>query len=1039
MKNKKQILGMLVIISLFLTLIINFSVFNKSEERKTTYDTKNWNTDFEVNPRTSDISILFEDHFESGLSKWESITGFWHLTDTGSSWPNPCHSPTHSMWFGEESTGTYNNGSDPAKGNLTSIPIDLSSVTNATLEFYHWKQVEFGWDYSYVYISTDNVIWIPLYIDWSNVAPWEKLTFNISSYCGNSSVRIRFWFNTGDAISNDYRGWLVDDVRIYSEVLQDYTMIPGFNYDWIDATGGTELLLSDDGYSAQGLPFSFSFYNNTFSTIYLGANGYLCFNDTTPSDYRNDPIPSNDSDNDYLIAPFWDDIQILSGGGGGQIFVQNFSDFWVAEWLMVEHWSGSILIGTFEVILTKSGDIIFNYDLINNLVDPAWGDGYTCGLNLGLGTNLYNSYQDFVLPVDDFSILFTRNPNNYAPQLDSGNVAPPSGDQSILFTYTVDYTDLDNNPPMYVNVSINGTTYLMSKQNPSDVDYLDGCTYEFSIYLQPGSYNYVFGCWDSVFYDSTSVAYNPVVSYSNSVPPTFPGGGVIPMSGWNGTTIFEFRVQYDDNDNNEPQYINVTINSTTYPMQKQDPLDFNYMDGCWYVYSTVLNEMGSYTCHFNSSDGIYAIMSPIVPFPIVYGIDLKNYSMIEGHPYNWINTTTGTELLLNDDQWSAQDLPFNFTYYNETFSTIYLGVNGYLSFTDPTPSDPSNDPIPSPDADNTYLIAPFWDDLSTLFAGGNGTVYVQNFSDHWVAAWFDIEHVDGDYVGTFEVILYENGNIIFNYDLINNTEDQVWLDGYTCGLNGLVLDAQTRYFNSYQEMNASDAPIDDFSLLFTPNPPENPSMIINSGDSNTQSTLVTLTLSAFGAQEMCFRNGTSGTWTSWEPYSTTKQLYLEGSTQNTDYTIEVKFRNLAGESSIASDSILYLLVPLNPSISINDGDASTSSTLVTLTLSADGADEMCFRNGTSGTWTSWETYATTKQMYLAGSTDNTQYTIQVKFQNSIGESSEASDSILYLEPGDGEPAPFIPGYSVEWFIISLCGGIGIILLFHKKKRLKQRS
>ena len=105
---------------------------------------------------------------------------------------------------------------------------------------------------------------------------------------------------------------------------------------------------------------------------------------------------------------------------------------------------------------------------------------------------------------------------------------------------------------------------------------------------------------------------------------------------------------------------------------------------------------------------------------------------------------------------------------------------------------------------------------------------------------------------------------------------------------------------------------------------------------------------------------------------------------------------------------------------------------------SEGAEEMCFRNGTAGTWTSWETYATTKQMYLAGSTNNTDYTIQVKFQNSVGETAPVGDSILYLT-GDGEPAPFIPGYSIEWFVISLCGGIGIILLFHKKKRLKQRS
>jgi hypothetical protein len=1028
MKNNKQSSVIITIIFMISVFSVNFFIPNEFEGRDKTYEIKNENKNLRINPRTSDVINLFEDHFESSLSNWESITGLWHLTDTGSSWSNPCHSPTHSMWYGQELTGDYNTGTQTF-GNLTSIPIDLSSVDNAYLEFYHWKQVEQSsfFDFSYVYLTTDNIIWYKLYLDSYNVAPWEKLTLNISSFCGNSSVRIRFYFDSVDGSFNYYRGWLVDDVRIYTELLQDYTMIPGSNYDWIDATGGTELLLSDDGYSTQGLPFSFSFYNNTYNTIYLGANGYLSFTDSSPSDYSNDPIPSNDTDNNYLIAPFWDDLRPASGGGGGQIFVQNFPDCWVAEWLDIWHFSTGPVVGTFEVILTKSGDIIFNYENI------SYHDGYTCGLNLGLGTNLYNSYQDFILPVNDFSILFTRKPNNYAPQLTSGDITPTSGEQSTLFTYTVNYTDFDNNPPIYMNVLINGISYSMSKQNPSETDYMDGCIYEFSTYLQPGSYNYYFECWDGLFYNSTSLTYNPVVSYTNLADPSLSNGQVNPATGWKGTTIFVFSVEYTDPDNNEPQFINVTINSTTYPMYKQNPLDSNFIDGCWYDANTVFDENGTYSYHFNCTDGESAAGDGPYVGPIVRPNNLRNYSMIVGHPYNWINTTTGTELLLGDNGYSTQDLPFNITYYNETYSTIYLGANGYLSFTDPNPNDASNDLIPSTDSDNDYLIAPFWDDLYTLFAGGNGTVYVQNFTNYWIAAWFDIEHMDGNYIGTFEVILYENGDIVFNYDLINYTDG-----GYTCGLNGLVLDAQTRYFNSYQEMNASEAPIDDFSILLTPNPPKNPYIIINNGANATQSTLVTLKLSAFGAEEMCFRNGTSGSWTSWEPYATLKQLYLENSTINTTSRIYVKFRNSRGESTAVYDDIIYLIFhPYQLSIVINNGDVSTNSTLVALKLLAVGAEEMCFRNGTTGNWTAWETYSTTKQLYLAGSVNNTVYTIYAKFRNTTGESYPIYDSILFLE---GLPvAPAIPGYPGEWLVITLVGVIGVILLFNRKKILRLKN
>jgi len=140
-----------------------------------------------------------------------------------------------------------------------------------------------------------------------------------------------------------------------------------------------------------------------------------------------------------------------------------------------------------------------------------------------------------------------------------------------------------------------------------------------------------------------------------------------------------------------------------------------------------------------------------------------------------------------------------------------------------------------------------------------------------------------------------------------------------------------------------------------------------------------------------------------------------------------------------------LFPPTNPFIIINNGDAITNSTLVTLTLSAEGAEEMCFRNGTTGTWTDLDPYNTTKQLYLVGSTNNTEYTICVKFQNTKGESEVVCDSILYLikgeeeeeeeeeEEGEEELLPIIPGYPIEWIMILLIVFISIILTLNKLK------
>jgi len=216
--------------------------------------------------------------------------------------------------------------------------------------------------------------------------PTEYKTYNFTAYTSPVPGETNLGNNNATSL-----------ITVY--MLINYIMTPGAPYNWIDASGGTELLLSDDGYSTVSLPFEFQFYNDTFSTIYLGANGYLSFVDPSPSDYSNDLIPSGDLDNYYLIAPFWDDLQPASGGGSGNIYVQSFGTYWVAEWLNINHYNGG-LVGSFEVILNETGEIIFNYDYID------YYSGYTCGLNLGVDTQYYNSYQGLDDLTDDFSIQF---------------------------------------------------------------------------------------------------------------------------------------------------------------------------------------------------------------------------------------------------------------------------------------------------------------------------------------------------------------------------------------------------------------------------------------------------------------------------------------------------------------------------------------------------------------------------------------------------------------------------------------------------------
>ena len=472
----------------------------------------NWMTGLEVNPFLQEIYItLFHEDFENDLSKWENITGLWHLTDSNSSWTDPYHSPNHSMWFGNESTGNYQTAFREL-GDMISKPIDLSYVSRAYLQFYQWRECEENIDFSHVYISTDGVVWDLLYKSGAIVPPWEKLILNISKYCRNSSTRLRFHFDTGDQIANHFRGWLVDDVIIYGN-------------------SPINLLLPDDN-----------------SSLFTGWNNFT-----------------------------WKSLELPIGAVNYTLQISNMSNF-----SSILHEIENIN----EMPNNTSIPILINFPSGQYYwhIRPHFGPFYR---------NWSNLY------------LFNLTVNNYAPSLIAGSVSPATGNQFTQFNFTLIYVDQDDNPPLFINLLINGTPYPMTKQNSSDTSYTDGCLYQYLTYLSPGIYNYSFECNDGKFFNSTDT-FGLNVTELNVNPPVLNNGQAKPNFGYKGLSLFIFTVNYTDADNNPPDYVNITINSTTYSMIQQDPQDTNYMDGCIFMFSTTL-DVGTYVHDFNCSDGKYSV------------------------------------------------------------------------------------------------------------------------------------------------------------------------------------------------------------------------------------------------------------------------------------------------------------------------------------------------------------------------------------------------------------------------------------------------
>ena len=173
----------------------------------------------------------------------------------------------------------------------------------------------------------------------------------------------------------------------------NYKITSGIPYTWIDASSGTELLLVDDDYASTILPFNFTFYDGHFNEIYITTEGYITF--SFKSVLINPSIPSSHPHRQNIIAPYWTNLD----GTSGKIYVKNFSSYWVAAWENFNH-DNTSFAGSFEIILYNTGDIVFNYDILENV------SNYACGLNYGDGNN-YSSYIDLTSGINDFSIKFS--------------------------------------------------------------------------------------------------------------------------------------------------------------------------------------------------------------------------------------------------------------------------------------------------------------------------------------------------------------------------------------------------------------------------------------------------------------------------------------------------------------------------------------------------------------------------------------------------------------------------------------------------------
>ncbi|MFX1294180.1 MAG: CARDB domain-containing protein [Promethearchaeota archaeon] len=170
-------------------------------------------------------------------------------------------------------------------------------------------------------------------------------------------------------------------------------------------------------------------------------------------------------------------------------------------------------------------------------------------------------------------------------------------------------------------------------------------------------------------------------------------------------------------------------------------------------------------------------------------------------PYNWIDATSGSVLYLADDDAESISLPFSFQFYDQVFSTVCVESNGWLSFNNYYPDYYSYHPFPSTNPTHYYAIALFCDDL---YPASNVYYLPLTNPNRVVFEYHNIDHFGFEgRAGSFEVILFETGGILFQYDYIDVVGTP------TVGLNyGL----DPAYFNVYYGLTSAT---EDLAIRFT--------------------------------------------------------------------------------------------------------------------------------------------------------------------------------------------------------------------------------
>ena len=151
-------------------------------------------------------------------------------------------------------------------------------------------------------------------------------------------------------------------------------------------------------------------------------------------------------------------------------------------------------------------------------------------------------------------------------------------------------------------------------------------------------------------------------------------------------------------------------------------------------------------------------------------------SILASTSFAWVDITavgtpfnTSDWVLNNDEGQASAGLPWPFPWFGDTYSTLYVDVNGNVGFEDwPADTWIADNRIPSPNEPNNRIAA-FYVDMAapeTQACGGRGGAvytYYDAARSRFIVEYDQWCTWGTNQLNTFEVILYSDGRVVVQY------------------------------------------------------------------------------------------------------------------------------------------------------------------------------------------------------------------------------------------------------------------------------------